>query len=314
MQPRRLRSTRQAATHPRERHWVDRARGRGGDEFVGGHGDRRTTARREGLIQGQYIDPMSPPGRLLPSPCEVCRRWTPQGLCQACLERFAPAVQRCAGCAIGLGPQAPGSLPAVCEGCATSPPPWRRALCAVDYAFPWDALVASLKYRNRPELATPLARLLARAVAPEAGADPHPQPASLVLPVPLARARLATRGYNQAWELARRVARTLGRQADATLLQRPLDTEPLPGLSREARAQGLRGAFMVDPARRGALAGRHVALVDDVLTTGATAREACAVLLRAGAASVELWTLARTPEPCSTSSSSTPRFPPTPAT
>lgn len=247
----------------------------------------------------------------LPSPCEVCRRWSAAGLCAECLARFAPARLRCLRCAIGRSP----SDEPVCASCLASPPPWRRALSAVDYAFPWDTLVAALKFRNRPELAGTLARLLEQAVAAApapAGADGSA--VELVLPVPLAPARAASRGYNQAWELARRVARALGRVADAALLQRPLDTEPLPGQSRQARALSLQGAFMVDPARRTELAGRHVALVDDVLTTGATAREASAVLLQAGAASVELWTFARTPEPCSTSSSSTPRSPPTPAT
>lgn len=246
----------------------------------------------------------------LPSPCEVCRRWTGAGLCGDCLARFAPPVRRCARCAIGMGAGRQTS----CSACVTSPPPWRRALCAVDYDFPWDALVATFKYRNRPELAATLARLLAQVVQEAAPLEPGTPLADLVLPVPLAPARLLGRGYNQAWELARRVADALGRAADAGLLQRPLHTDPLPGQSREARAHSLHGAFMVDPARRHELAGRHVALVDDVLTTGATAREACAVLLRAGAASVELWTLARTPEPCSTSSSFIPKSPPTPAT
>jgi ComF family protein len=246
----------------------------------------------------------------LPSPCEVCRQWTGGGLCPDCLARFAAPMRRCVRCAIGLraGEQM------ACPACLASPPPWRRALCAVDYGFPWDTLVAALKYRNRPELAQALARLLAQAIEAAPPGEPDAPLADLVLPVPLAPARLAGRGYNQAWELARRVARALGRASDPTLLQRPLHTDPLPGQSREARASSLQGAFMVEPARRHELAGRHVALVDDVLTTGATAREACTVLLRAGAASVELWTLARTPEPCSTSSSSTPRSHPTPAT
>ena len=257
----------------------------------------------------------------LPRPCEVCRQWSGTGLCEPCLVRFAPPRLRCLRCALALPSTQPASEPdagPVCGACRACPPAWRRAVSAVDYGFPWDTLVAALKYRSRPELAATLARLLAQAVAqaagPAAGPGSFAPEADLVLPVPLAPARLAARGYNQAWELARRVARALGRAADATLLQRPLHTEPLPGQTREDRARSLAGAFMVDPARRAELAGRHVALVDDVLTTGATAREACSVLMQAGAGSVELWTLARTPEPCSTSSSSTPKSRRTPAT
>jgi ComF family protein len=276
---------------------------------------------------------------LLPSPCEVCRTWTPQGVCVQCLARFAPPVPRCRHCAVAQ-PAGEAATRQACEACLAEPPPWQRAVAALDYGFPWDALVAGLKFHGRAELAGTLAQLLVQAVrqaqadsgeaacpgrppasrasraSTRAAAAAHPQHAAptLVLPVPLSPARLSERGYNQAWELARRVASALDLPADATLLQRPVDTAHLPGLTRAERARSLQGAFMVDPPRQGQLTGRHVALVDDVLTTGATAREACRTLLRAGARSVELWMLARTPAPCSTSSSSTPRSRPTPAT
>ena len=84
--------------------------------------------------------------------------------------------------------------------------------------------------------------------------------------------------------------------ADPALLQRPLDGAHQAQLTREQRRRNLRGAFMVDPLRRAAIAGRHLALVDDVMTTGATLHEAARVLLRAGAASVTAWVLARTPD------------------
>jgi ComF family protein len=117
----------------------------------------------------------------------------------------------------------------------------------------------------------------------------------IVLCVPLSQARLAERGYNQAWELARRVARQFHLRADATALQKPVDGAHQAALERSQRIVNLRGAFMVDPARRRSLEGRRVALVDDVMTTGATAREATQALIRAGVGSVVVWTFARTP-------------------
>jgi len=115
----------------------------------------------------------------------------------------------------------------------------------------------------------------------------------LLLPVPLAPARLAERGYNQAWELARRLATRIDRPAQAGLLRRPRSGPRQARLDRQARRRNLRGSFeVVDPQ---ALAGRRLVLVDDVLTTGATAVEATRSLMRAGAAAVQVWALARTP-------------------
>jgi ComF family protein len=164
-------------------------------------------------------------------------------------------------------------------------------VCAVDYGFPWDALISDFKFHGRAELAAVLAERLQ--VAVRAAAAPLPR---WVLPVPLAPARLSERGYNQAWELARRLGRSLGVSADAGLLWRPADQAHQADLNRAERQRNLRSAFMTDPRRRSELLGRRVALVDDVMTTGATAREAAAALRRGGAATVDVWVVARTPE------------------
>ena len=125
---------------------------------------------------------------------------------------------------------------------------------------------------------------------------PHPC-RDWVVPVPLAPARLAERGYNQAWELARRLARGAGRGRPTPACCGARRTQAHQAdLDRAERQRNLRGAFMTDPRRRSELQGRRVALVDDVMTTGATAREAAAALLRGGAAAVDVWVVARTPE------------------
>ena len=113
--------------------------------------------------------------------------------------------------------------------------------------------------------------------------------------MPLSAPRLQERGFNQAWELARRLGHLLGLATAVDLLQRPVDTAHQLDLSLQDRARNLRGAFMVTPGRQHMVAGRRLALVDDVMTTGATLREATRALMQAGAASVDVWAVARTP-------------------
>lgn len=178
-----------------------------------------------------------------------------------------------------------------CQACFNDPPPYGRSRVAFDYGFPWDRLIGELKFGGRTELAAPLASALADAAL---RAEDPPQ-IDMLVPVPLAPGRLAERGYNQSALLAQHLADRIGRPCPLNWLQRPVETAHQAALTREERARNLRGVFMVDPARRAQLAGRRVALVDDVMTTGATAREAAAELLRAGAAVVEVWAVARTP-------------------
>lgn len=223
----------------------------------------------------------------LPRQCELCRCWGRSALCERCLQRFAAPVPRCETCAIRIA-----STAARCGECLREPPPFERCISAGDYAFPWDRLISGFKFHARIELAAPLALALGHALARSGCSGTE-----LVLPVPLGPQRLAERGHNQAWELARRVARTAGLDSDASLLLRLHDTPHQVGLSRAQRERNLRDAMLVDPLRLRQLRGRRIALVDDVLTTGATARVAAQALLDAGAAAVQVWVVARTPRP-----------------
>jgi ComF family protein len=222
--------------------------------------------------------------RVAASQCEVCRRFGSARLCADCLARHAPSRWRCTRCAL---PVPAGQ--AACGECLRDPPAWDRAISALDYGFPWDHLIAQFKFHARTDLAGPLAQGLAAAVL-----EAQASPVDIVAPVPLGSRRLAERGFNQAWEIARRLAPQLGLRGDPTLLIRPVETAHQADLPRAERERNLRGAFIVHPERHGDVRGRVVAVVDDVLTTGATAREATLALRRAGAAAVQVWTVART--------------------
>lgn len=216
----------------------------------------------------------------LPQRCALCS--APAGrrpLCAACeraLPRLGPACPHCALASIEGEP---------CAECLRRPPPWTNALAAFAYAYPLDRLLHAFKYRATLAYAPLFAEALAEQVQ---------IPPQMLAAVPLSPRRQRERGYNQAQEIARPLARCLGVPLHP-VLSRTRDTPALAALPWRQRGISVRGAFTaVAPVR-----GVRVALVDDVLTTGATLRAATLALLAAGAARVDVWVVARTLPPSS---------------
>ncbi|WP_242464139.1 ComF family protein [Thiococcus pfennigii] len=223
---------------------------------------------------------------LLPPTCALCGAAGLPGLdlCPGCLADLPHNCAACPRCALPLPPdQAVG---ATCGRCQRHPPPFDAAHAAFRYEGPLPALVAGAKFRGRMNLMRLLGSCLLRALLEQGAARPE-----LIVPVPLHPARLRERGYNQALEIARVPARALGLPIDARGCARVRATAPQMGLERAARRLNVRGAFQVTAPP----AARHVALVDDVVTTGQTAAELARALRRAGVARVDLWAVARTP-------------------
>lgn len=220
-----------------------------------------------------------------PERCRLCGLSGTTPVCRLCHESLLPPVHRCLQCALPLASGA-----SRCGACLRDMPPYARTVTLGDYARPQAGLVTALKYRAEVPIASWLAHQLAAAVRRELPLAERP---ALLLPIPLSRKRLQSRGFNQAWELTRRLAVRLDCAAHPMILQRRRDTLPQTGLPLAARRANLRDAFVL--SQPAAIAGVHVGLVDDVMTSGATLRAAARLLRRHGAARVTLLVALRTP-------------------
>ncbi len=222
---------------------------------------------------------------LLPSHCLLCggRALASSALCPECRVALPQqTAQCCLRCAL------PASGP-LCGACQRQPPPYDASVAAFRYAFPLDVLIHGLKYRQQLSAVSELAALLAAA-----GAELLAE-ADLVVAMPIHRRRLAERGYNQALELARLLARAAGRPLAVKMVRKVRHTPAQAGLDRAARLLNPQGAFECTTR----LDGMRVVVIDDVMTTGATLAELARCLKAAGASRVSNLVLARAGRPLS---------------
>jgi ComF family protein len=218
---------------------------------------------------------------LFPPTCLLCGDPGAEGrdLCGACAEELPRNRPACPVCALPL----PFADDLPCGRCLADPPAYARAVVPFHYAPPIDYLIRSLKFNARFPCARLLGQLLAEALAAETD-RPH-----CIVPMPLHVGRYRARGYNQALEIAREVSRILAIPLDPQACARVLPTRPQTRLSGKERLRNVRKAFRAS----GAMNARHVAILDDVMTTGATVGELAQALRKAGAARVDVWAVAR---------------------
>lgn len=211
------------------------------------------------------------------------------GICQQCLAGLPANLTSCRQCALPLPPAAGSAM--LCGECLADPPAFSRTLTPWRYQFPVDHLIGQYKYRRRSALGHPLIREYARFLQRHLTHHPEHRP-DLLIPSPMSGHKQRRRGFNQAADIAEQLSRTLGIPWSDTVVQRNRSARSQSGLSRAERLTNLRGIYRVD----GAVPAR-VAIVDDVMTTGATARVLSLALRDAGARDIQAWPLARTPGP-----------------
>ncbi|HDR2891500.1 TPA: DNA utilization protein GntX [Enterobacter asburiae] len=223
----------------------------------------------------------------VPGLCWLCRmplalsRW---GICSVCTRALMRPDCGCPQCGL---PATNPNIP--CGRCLQKPPPWCALVAVTDYVPPLSSLIHQFKFSRQSTLATPLARVLLLAILQARRTRALPQ-ADCIVNVPLHARRHWRRGYNQSNLLCRPLAHWLGCRYQASALKRIHATAIQHQLNARLRKKNLKNAFRLEFAVK----GLHIAIVDDVVTTGSTVAELSRLLLRSGAASVQVWCLCRT--------------------
>lgn len=223
----------------------------------------------------------------IPACCWLCQmplRLAVHGICSACLRALPRPPSTCPRCGL---PAAQARQP--CGRCLQRPPPWQSLLFVSDYVSPLREQVHQLKFSRGTARAVMLARLILLTWL-TARRTRRLQRPDLLLVVPLHRQRAWRRGYNQLDPLAKQLAHWTGIAYRPGAIVRRRKGKVQHTLAANARRRNLRGAFQLEMP----LAGRHIALLDDVVTTGSTVSELSRQMIRAGAASVQIWCLCRT--------------------
>lgn len=217
-----------------------------------------------------------------PSICFLCESTTEPGhlCCQPCRADFARIQPACPRCGRELAIRGP-----LCSMCGRHPPEYDCLIAPFHYVYPVSLLIKLLKYKNKIEISRELGLALTQAVQARAWELPE-----AIVPVPLHPFRTMKRGYNQAREIADVLAARLALPVEADLVRRVRHTQPQFNLDPAQRRRNMQGAFRLVPGRR----YRSVAIVDDIVTTGATVTELAKLLRQSGVNRIEVWTCART--------------------
>ncbi|MDG1462606.1 MAG: ComF family protein [Gammaproteobacteria bacterium] len=225
-------------------------------------------------------------------------------ICDNCIADLPLLISYCDGCGLPITEMvqpernfvlASSALDALVTrlcGACLSKPMFDRCVVSCEYAWPINLLVQSLKYSRRRVMARVLARVFSLHLEQQAKQCRLVLP-DVIVPVPLSPWRLVSRSYNQAAEIAACLPEELGKRVDAGLVRRIKATQPQTGLSKAARARNLSQAFMLKRDATAAIQGRNIAVLDDVITSGATMIALASLLREAGAASVQVWAIAR---------------------